>query len=464
MHGNGIVIRNIRQTGRMVELSVDLEQKIYNALKDGDVIIYGAHLVAAELYRYLKYVSEKMNVCFVFAGFVVTSAEENPKELEGQNVIELQNFQKSREITMMLAMPRKYHQETENYAKELGFSSFIRVGLEEMSRLKGRQILQNSQKYEKLGFHLCEDRCDISWLNCYLYQDTSGQGNSLGNKYFKFPTLYYLDATAVYQEMKRFDFCREYERLFGNYCNLHMLPVYETSAGACHQLNIYMVFSQWDSIVIGKKEYPDWICPIHAGSVYTDKKTGNFLDETGDSISGKNHIFAEMTAAYWIWKNANTVKYKGLCHYRRHFVLSNDEVWNLERNGVDVILTIPRYAPGGIRRMFLNETPVKGPVYQIMREAVAECHPEDTETFTSYMEECLYFPNNMVVARSEIYDEYCQWIFSVLFRMADLDEESGYGHDKDRHIAYAAELLTSYFFTKCKGKYHVVVTDYKFYE
>ena len=50
MHGNGIVIRNIRQADGMVKSDIDIEQKICNALKDGDVLIYGAHLVAIELY------------------------------------------------------------------------------------------------------------------------------------------------------------------------------------------------------------------------------------------------------------------------------------------------------------------------------------------------------------------------------------------------------------------------------
>ena len=72
MHGNGIVIRNIRQADGMVKSDIDIEQKICNALKDGDVLIYGAHLVAIELYRYLKSISERLGLYFSFAGFVVT--------------------------------------------------------------------------------------------------------------------------------------------------------------------------------------------------------------------------------------------------------------------------------------------------------------------------------------------------------------------------------------------------------
>ena len=228
-------------------------------------------------------------------------------------------------------------------------------------------------------------------------------------------------------------------------------------------MNIYMVFSQWDSGRISGQRYQDWICPIQAGSILSEVKAHTCLDEIGDSISGMNGILAEMTAAYWIWKNAAPVKYKGLCHYRRHFVINEEEIMGLEKNGVDVILTTPRYAPGGVGKMFLAETPVKEPVYHNMIRAVGDCHPEDSSWFEKYLEECLYCPNNMVIARSEIYDDYCEWIFPVLLRMIELDEEYSYGHENDRHAAYAAEVLTSGFFTKHKEEWCIVFTDYKLY-
>ena len=78
------------------------------------------------------------------------------------------------------------------------------------------------------------------------------------------------------------------------------------------------------------------------------------------------------------------------------------------------------------------------------------------------MEQCLYCPNNMVIAKSEIYDAYCEWIFPILFRMEEMDEEKGYGHKGDRHIAYAAEILTSYYFARHKDEYFIAVTDYSF--
>lgn len=444
----------------------DLEAEIKDALKKGRIIIYGAHLVAVELYRYLRAVETN----FEFEGFVVTAAEGNPKELEGEKVRELRDCRAAKDTTVMLAMPGKYHMEVERYAREFGFSSFIRVSLEGMSQLKGRQILREYGKYKNLDFELYEDAYDTSWLNMAHCSDIHSQDDlkgDLARQHYKFPTLYHLDMERIFQEAARLSFYKDFEKIFGTYHNIHRLPADENAEAYSDDqealMHIYMVFSQWDSASVTETEYPEWIRPIQAGSILSEKKTGPYLDEIGDNISDKNPVLAEMTAAYWVWKNAEPVKYKGLCHYRRHFVLSKEEIVNLERNGVDVILTTPRYAPGGIGRMFLAETPVKEPVYQRMMKAVEECHPEDENSLEIYLETHLYCPNNMAVAKSKIYDRYCKWIFPILFRMMKMDDESSYGHDGDRHIAYAAELLTSYFFVRHWDEFCVAVTDYRFY-
>lgn len=437
---------------------MNLEEKIKYALECGPVVIYGAHLIAVEVYRYIR--QTKMNTAF--AGFAVTAAEGNPKEIMGEKVSELSSCQYPRDATLLIAMPEKFHSEAQKYAEGFGFSSFIRIGLEDMSRIKGCQLLYKQRHGPGLNFHLYEDPYDASWLNITRDIKTTGSACDLKRKHFKFPTLFYLDEETVFREAAQFDFDQEYERLFGTYRNLHALPEGNVSGGGELPLHIYMVFSQWDSARLLHQSLPLWIYPIQAGSALTANKAQAYLDESGDSVSNKNGVLAEMTAAYWIWKNVKAVKYKGLCHYRRHFLFDKENVMEWEACGVDVILPTPRFVPGGVRQMFLEETPVKQPVYQMLLQAVSDCHPEDIGTLEALMDACLYCPNNMVVAKSEIYDAYCAWIFPVLFRMMELDEECQYGHAKDRHIAYAAELLTSCFFSLRKGIYRIYVTDYKF--
>lgn len=440
------------------------ETNITSLIRCRKVIIYGAHLIAVELYRYIDSTIKVWN----FSGFAVTRKEDNPEKLENQRVRELGEYQADENVIILIAMPEKYHKEVMEYGRAKGFTLFSCIGQSKMESMKSSWILRNCKADFKKKYDLYEDLYDRSWLNIALKEKKENYDNaSILRRHYKFPTLYYLNMEQVWKETESFDYLKEYERTFGRYNNLHAIMVKgqttDENTDAAAILKLYMVFSQWDNGNMEDRELPSWVVPIQAGSVLTDLKSDEIVDESGDSISEKNRMFAEMTAAYWIWKNAGSVKYKGLCHYRRHFLLNQEEVMNLVEDGIDVILTTPRYVPGGVGRMFLEETPAKEPVFAAMLQAVKECHPEDKGLLEQYMERCLYCPNNMVIAKSEIYNAYCQWIFPVLFRMEEIDKENGYGHQRDRHIAYAAEILTSCYFSMYKDEYCIAVTDYSFY-
>lgn len=76
---------------------------------------------------------------------------------------------------------------------------------------------------------------------------------------------------------------------------------------------------------------PYWIpsdpvyLPIHVGAALSNKAIDGFQrDDEGDSISCLNPRYCELTALYWLWRN-DTSDYKGLVHYRRHFVGSGEK-------------------------------------------------------------------------------------------------------------------------------------------
>lgn len=432
---------------------------------DGRILIYGAHLIALECARWLinEGVSDKI------AGIAVTDMEGNPDRLEGIPVRKIEEYSdQDQELTVVIAIPEKYHAEVEKYGRDKGFDRFLKVGTTDMSELKGKRFLLLQKNFQDFPYFLEEDENDPSWLNLYEGKDGSSSGAEKKKIcHYEFPTLFYLEDRQVFKETMGFSFQRDYKKICGQYRNIHTLPcdmeqrIDEKELRKT--LSIYMAFSEWDCTRIEVCQYVPWIRPIQLGCSLTEQRRGSRCDDIGENISDKNRSFAEMTGAYWIWKNAAGSKYKGLCHYRRHFIVSADEVMSLEKNKVDVILTTPRYVPGGIRNMFLAETPVKEQVYDKMLRAISEIFPEERQEFEDYMECCLYYPNNMVVAKNHIYDSYCAWIFPILFRMAEMEKECGYFHEGDRHIAYAAELLTSYYFVKNRDTYCIAVTDYYFY-
>ena len=65
----------------------------------------------------------------------------------------------------------------------------------------------------------------------------------------------------------------------------------------------------------------DCVLPIQAGKARTGTDLGMPADDTGDSISGENLRYGEMTAWYWVWKNYlpahPELTHVGFSHYRR---------------------------------------------------------------------------------------------------------------------------------------------------
>ncbi len=429
-----------------------------NELKNinGEILIYGAHLVALECCRFLVANGKENKII----GFAVTDKDENPDELEGLPVKKIDEYRMCpRRITVVIAMPVKYHDTVEAHAIACGFKNFIKVGLEAMSEIKADQLLIEQLNCPEVSLCLEKSDREGSWLNIRKPEDL--------DRYYKFPTLFYKSIADVLQATGNLDFKKDYQNVLGDYRNLHKMP--KTNIGGSDRkigsiMQVYMVFSGGDSASIFMDGYEPWIRPLHAGERKDRIGIPCIYDDVGENISDKNHIFAEMTGAYWIWKNVKETDYKGLCHYRRHFVISENEIRALEQNEIDVILTVPRYIPYGARDMFLAETPVKTPVFKAMLQAVWECIPEDEENFAAYMQDCFYYPNNMVIARNDIYDSYCEWIFSILFRMLEIEQSMDYGHENNRHIAYAAELLTSFYFANNRNKYRIAVTEYQFYQ
>lgn len=179
--------------------------------------------------------------------------------------------------------------------------------------------------------------------------------------------------------------------------------------------------------------------PIHVGKALSKTELGILCDDTGDNISHLNPYFCELTAQYWAWKNMHDVEYIGLCHYRRYFQ-TEFTMENVEQlmDGADIVLA---------KSIFFSENLYSN----LSRDLV----PEDILAFFLYMKgrfqndqdvinfliNCNHFnPCNMFVCKKSLFDEFCQWQFSILFDLFEILPKSPYVREQ-RLMGYLAELL-----------------------
>lgn len=166
-------------------------------------------------------------------------------------------------------------------------------------------------------------------------------------------------------------------------------------------------------------------------------------DDTGDNISTKNKSFCELTGLYWLWKN-HTCDIIGVCHYRRFFLQNNrmltKEYIEKTLEEYDIIIPSNLYANGDSTR---NQYALNHIIddFDICGEIIREKYPEYTQAF-DVMQNCpLMNCYNMLIARKEVFDEYCSWLFDILFEVEKRNDLTGRDTQQQRVFGYLSERL-----------------------
>lgn len=181
---------------------------------------------------------------------------------------------------------------------------------------------------------------------------------------------------------------------------------------------------------------------LHVGRAISED-LGYQGDNTGDNISLKNKNYCELTGLYWLWKN-HDCDIIGICHYRRFFVNGGRILTReyIEKTLEDYDIIIP--ANGAVNRDTVKEHYADrhfGSDLEVCRQVIAERYPEYAEAFEYMQNSRLMNFCNMLVAKKQIYDEYCTWLFDVLFEVERRIDISGRDDYQKRVFGFLSERL-----------------------
>lgn len=201
---------------------------------------------------------------------------------------------------------------------------------------------------------------------------------------------------------------------------------------------------------------PHYIQQIQVGADLTDRKIADLRDNIGNNISIKNCNYCELTASYFAWKNSKAA-YKGLCHYRRIFDISDEQLQIfLEKNPeIDVILPYPSVFYPDIKMQ--HRYCIKQSDWDAMLQALREVAPDYYAAFDEVFAEAFFYNYNMLIAKEEVFDDYCSFLFSVLERVEELTTPKGWER-ADRFAGYIGENLTTLYFRKNRDRLNIVHT------
>ena len=206
-------------------------------------------------------------------------------------------------------------------------------------------------------------------------------------------------------------------------------------------------------IVATHKKYwmPDdpMYLPVHVGAAGKED-LGYQRDDEGENISDKNANYCELTGLYWAWKNVNA-DYIGLAHYRRHFsngkrfgdkkekVINSDEM-EKKLNGMDILLPMPRNY--WIETNYSQYAHAHHAIdLDMTRDILKEKYPQYIAAWDSCMKKTTGHRFNMFVMKKEFFDQYCEWLFDVLFELEKRLDISTYNKNDSRVFGFVSERL-----------------------
>ncbi len=239
-----------------------------------------------------------------------------------------------------------------------------------------------------------------------------------------------------------------------------------------------------------------FLFPIQVGSALSKQRYVNMLhDDVGDNISWKNRSYCELTALYWMWKN-QICDYYGLFHYRRYIcfdeTLKEDEMklrnimkdyitdevlkeLNITKEGIsnyckknDVIVVRQRDVEDIVVRKDI--VPLHS-IYEeygmsvnqhiedldITLEVIREKFPEYMDIAMSYLNSTKAYDCNMFIMKKELFQSYCEWLFSILFEVEKKIDTKHYSVQQNRVFGYLGERLCGIYisYLKAQGKYRI---------
>lgn len=195
--------------------------------------------------------------------------------------------------------------------------------------------------------------------------------------------------------------------------------------------------------------------PIQVGAKGKATISNYLRDDLGENISELNSNFSELTAIYYIWKNVNA-NYKGLVHYRRYFknhskilisskgdpfnlILDSKSLEKIFRNANVILPKKRKYYIETNYSHFKHAHKIES--LDLTQSIISAEYPQYLEKFNEVLKRRSAHMFNMFIMRSSLFDEYCEWLFSILFTLQQKLDISTYLGQEARVFGYISELL-----------------------
>lgn len=231
--------------------------------------------------------------------------------------------------------------------------------------------------------------------------------------------------------------------------------------------------------IIGHKAYPvaslPEFYPIQVGAAISKNHIHDWLrDDTGDNISEKNRSFCELTAHYYCWKN-QSADYYGFYHYRRYLSFAekqskapyiirksptkklldklgyNQDIGKFAEK-YDIIVPRSEELFERVYDHYKNSPHQRISDLDLVLKILLEKYPDYKDACEGFMSSTRFYFCNMFIMKKDLFTDYCQWLFDILFEFEKRSDKAGYTQQEMRVEGFLAERLFGIYLTKIKAE------------
>ncbi len=222
-------------------------------------------------------------------------------------------------------------------------------------------------------------------------------------------------------------------------------------------------------------------------------------DNDGENISDQNPKYNELSALYWAWKNQEKLgnpDFIGLLHDRRHFLFNtklpipNKNLTWLPKSPVYMFPPIckkylnyisdscihpyfpkydcmvfkpydvrPRCGNSNMRDGFLKSKEMTYEIYDIWANTVKKLFPGYALELEQFTQGHVGYLCNMFVMRKDLFDEYSNFLFTILQAVDKQIDSTNFSTAKKRFLGYLGEFTLSLFIMKLKKRTDVHIIE-----
>lgn len=185
---------------------------------------------------------------------------------------------------------------------------------------------------------------------------------------------------------------------------------------------------------------------------------GDFFDDAGDNISEKNPFYCELTGLYWLWKHIDD-DYVGIVHYRRYFSKSVSRKKILSEKDIkkkmlkaDIIVPNKVNLFKSVESQFAATYKNDPELLMLIRNSVKANYPDYLSAYDKVMKGSEIYFCNMMICSKLLYQQYCSWLFTILFDIEKNVDMTGYSDYQKRLYGFISERLLTVWIEKNRLK------------